>query len=343
LAKFPCSQCAAARENPVTRNANNRNPPGINAFPCIHTPSRAAARHTHVRKTRSAMRDHTAKNSSDEKPRRSTGPTSPEGKARSSLNRLTHGCRSERTVLPFEDPAEWEFTLQSWIEAYNPQGPTAATLVFEAARAQWIFQRNQQRLDETESGLPPDAIEWTEEHIKRYNNFLRYKTTAERSFYRAFNNLEAHYKRESAKAAAIEKARAQMAKTQMQWLKEKAAASARRKLCARQWVEIVTNSAGECITTFAPTNEELAEMLAFRTQRASEEDDPWPLFVTRFVSFLNGVPPAYEWLCPNDVQRYKSVMGVQQFTHADWLRQIEVETNAGTGHLAPYAIGLLVE
>jgi hypothetical protein len=306
------------------------------------------------------MHEDITENSSDEQlaepnsPNRSTGPTSPEGKARSSLNHLTHGCRSDKTVLPFEDPAEWEFTLQSWMQTYNPQAhrpsagrcarldedPTAATLVFETARAQWIFQRNQQRLDETESGLPPDAIEWTEDDIKRYNNFSRYKTAAERSFYRAFNTLEAYYKRQAGKAAAVEKARAQMAKIQMQWLREKAAVAAKNQLCARQWVEVVTNRAGECITTVAPSNAEIAEHLA---ARASRDDDPRPLFVTRFVSFINGVPPAYEWLQPNDIQRCKSVMGVQQFTHTDWLRQTEAETLAGTGHLQPCATGLVVD
>ena len=336
------------------------------------------------------MHDDTAKNFSDEQLSernplsRSTGPTSPEGKARSSMNRLTHGCRSERTVLPFEDPAEWEFTLQSWMQAYREldarctrqeqepynlqahtpsdgrcarweEDPTTATLVFETARAQWIFQRNQQRLDETESGLPPDAIHWTEDHIKRYNNFSRYKTSAERSFYRAFNNLEAHCKRQAGKAAAAEKARAQMAKTQMQWLNEKAAIAAKHQLCGRQFVEVVTNRAGECITTCTPTNEKLAEMLAEKAHRAmgarcaranepaQQQNDLQPLFVTRFVSFINGVPPAYEWLHPNDIQRYNSVLGVQQFTHADWLRQTEAESLAVAGHLQPYATGLLVE
>lgn len=318
--------------------------------------------------------------------RSSTGPTSPEGKARSSMNRLTHGCRSDRTVLPFEDPNEWEFTLQSWMQAYDPQphtpssddsayldkpqahrpsvgccasldeDPTAATLVFEAARAQWIL-RNQQRLDETESGLPPDAIQWTDDHIKRYNHFLRYKTTAERSFYRAFNNLEAYYQRqaqahrsladgcarEKLAAAAAEKARAQMAKIQMQWLKEKAAVATGQQLCARQWVEVVTNSAGECITTLAPSNETLAELLAARSERAAQQDDPRPFFVSRFVNFLNGVPPAYDWLQPNDPQRYKPCIGVQQFTDSGWLRQIETEKRDATGHLAPYATGLLID
>jgi hypothetical protein len=292
-----------------------------------------------------------------DRPGRSTGPRSPNGKANSSMNRLTHGCRSERTVLPFEDPVEWDFTLQSWMKAYDPQAhspsvgacarldedPTAATLVFETARAQWIFQRNQQRLDETESGLPPDAIAWTDDHFKRYNNFLRYKTTAERSFYRAFNNLEAYYKRQSDKAAQAEKARAQMAKIQMRWLNEKAALAAKQQLCTRQWVEVFTTDGGQCITTFAPTNDELAQQLATQAERAAKDDDPRPLFVTRFLSFLNGVPPAYDWLNPNPIQRSKLAMGIQQFTHQGWLRQIEAEKLAGTGHLEPYTTGLLSE
>lgn len=80
----------------------------------------------------------TEKNFPDEKsknPNGSTGPTSLDGKAKSSLNRLTHGCRAETIVLPFEDHAEWDFTLQSWQTSYNPQEETAATLVFETARA----------------------------------------------------------------------------------------------------------------------------------------------------------------------------------------------------------------
>ena len=279
------------------------------------------------------------------------GPTSPEGKAKSSLNRLTHGCRSETIVLPFEDPEQWEFTLQSWMTSYNPQESTAATLVFETARAQWIFQRNQQRLDETESGLPPDAIQWTEEHIKRYNNFLRYKTTAERGFYRAFNNLEAYYQRQAAQAerahraidarcAREEKARAHMAKIQIDWLKEKAAAAESRH-CLRQRVEVFTNDAGESVTTYAPSNEEFAQLLAARAERENDGKYPPDLFVSRLLFFLNGVPALYDWLNPNEIQRDDSILGIQQFTHEGWLKQIEAEKLAATGHLQPYATSLI--
>lgn len=45
----------------------------------------------------------------------------------------------------------------------------------------------------------------------------------------------------------------------MRWLNEKAALAAKQKLCSRQWVEVFTSDAGQCITTFAPTNQKLAQ------------------------------------------------------------------------------------
>ena len=44
---------------------------------------------------------------------KSTGPKTPEGKARSSMNALKHGLTSSIYVLPSEDPMEWESMLQS--------------------------------------------------------------------------------------------------------------------------------------------------------------------------------------------------------------------------------------
>jgi len=68
-----------------------------------------------------------------------TGPTSPSGKATSSLNRLTHGCCSKQTVLRHEDPAEYEFTMNFWLERYQPDNHVAALLVEETARAHWLL------------------------------------------------------------------------------------------------------------------------------------------------------------------------------------------------------------
>lgn len=62
------------------------------------------------------------------------------------MNRLTHGCRSEQLLIPGEDPAEWEFTLNGWLEAYDTQDSVAETLVYEVAKTQWFFKRNEKHL-----------------------------------------------------------------------------------------------------------------------------------------------------------------------------------------------------
>ena len=265
---------------------------------------------------------------------RCTGPTSPEGKAKSSLNRLTHGCRSEQIIINGEDPAEFEFVMNSWFAAYDPQDFIAQNLVEELAKAQWMLKRNEKWLHQIQVRLPVDAWTWTDEHHKLLANATRYKTTAERSFYRAFNNVEAHYKRQADKAAQAEKARAEMAKINIQWVKKKSgeAALARKDRRVIQWSEVVTNSQGECMTALAPTNDKLA---------ARADSKHPPEFITRFISFTNGVPPAYDWTNPDELQRVTATLGMQHFTFDGWLRQIEAEKVAGTGHLQPYTTGLL--
>ncbi len=288
-----------------------------------------------------------------ENPGHSTGPRTPEGKASSSMNRLTHGCRSETLVLPFEDPAEFEFTIQSWMQAYNPQAhtpfgggcarldedhrpfagrcarldedPTAATLLYETAKAHWFFQRNQKRLHQIEVRLPSDAWLWTEENIKLFNNFSRYKTAAERSFYRAFNNLEAYYKRQADRAAQQEKAQTQMAKIELEWLKKKQEHAAREML-AMQYVDVMGNDC-DTTTTWLPTNETILKMV--------ENTGKTPAFVNRYLFFLNGVPPEYEWTNPNHIQRTEPAIGLQRMLYSDWLALVDQE-KAGH-HIQPRA------
>ncbi len=284
-------------------------------------------------------------------PGRSTGPRTPAGKANSSMNRLTHGCRSEILLLPFEDPAEFEFMLQSWMQAYNPQAhrpfdgrcarldeddtpfaggcarldedPTASTLVYETAKAHWFFQRNQKRLHQIEVRLPSDAWQWTDENIKLFNNFSRYKTAAERSFYRAFNNLEAHYKRQHDRAAKVEKANAQMAKIELQWLKNKQESATQDKMTL-QYVDVMGNDC-DTTTTWLPTNETILKMV--------ENTGKTPEFVNRYLFFWNGVPPEYEWTNPTHIQREHSSIGIQRMFYSDWLKLIEDEKS--TGHIQP--------
>jgi hypothetical protein len=71
----------------------------------------------------------------------STGPTSPEGKAKSSLNALSHGFYSKHLLLPDEDPAELELLRSSLIESYIPEDGAELLLVERVISSQWKLQR----------------------------------------------------------------------------------------------------------------------------------------------------------------------------------------------------------
>ena len=62
---------------------------------------------------------------------KSTGPTSPEGKAASSLNALKSGIDAYSHIIPGEDPAELEALTAQFLLHYKPTGPTQLSLVVE--------------------------------------------------------------------------------------------------------------------------------------------------------------------------------------------------------------------
>lgn len=124
-----------------------------------------------------------------------TGPRSPNGKARSSENAITHGCRSEKLILRHEDPEEFEALRDAWFEHYGPESKLAGALLEETVRAHWFVKRAQKQLDDIVWELPANAYHWTEEHERLYRNFTRYKNSHERTFFRFFKELEAHFHR----------------------------------------------------------------------------------------------------------------------------------------------------
>ena len=79
----------------------------------------------------------------------SSGPRSPEGKQKSSMNALRHGGTAALGVLPDEDPQEAVQLGQRLLEAYAPCGPDQEILV------QLICDglRRLQRLSRVESGI----------------------------------------------------------------------------------------------------------------------------------------------------------------------------------------------
>jgi hypothetical protein len=71
----------------------------------------------------------------------STGPTSAEGKARSSLNALSHGFYSKHLLLPDEDPAELELLRSSLIDSYQPEDGAELQLVERVIACEWKLHR----------------------------------------------------------------------------------------------------------------------------------------------------------------------------------------------------------
>jgi hypothetical protein len=130
------------------------------------------------------------------KTRGATGPKTRAGKARSSQNATKHSCCSKKPLIQGENAEEFNELLEDWKDDYRPRGKSARELVEQAAVAQWVLKRNTNRYHELEESLQErKAIEWTEEEHKKMERFIRYRTTAERSLWRAANGLEQSVKR----------------------------------------------------------------------------------------------------------------------------------------------------
>jgi hypothetical protein len=73
---------------------------------------------------------------------KSHGPVTPEGKAKSALNAITHGLTSSTLVLTTESKEKFDALLASYRDEYNPQGQTENDLVEEIVAAKWLQRRS---------------------------------------------------------------------------------------------------------------------------------------------------------------------------------------------------------
>ena len=122
---------------------------------------------------------------------RKTMASTPEGKAKSSLNALKHGCCSKKFLVKDEFQEDFDRLRQGWLAAYEPDDDAAASLLeqvilndWQLRRVQGQYQAMQEKLDEI------DPWEWTPEQEHKLNLMLRYKTASERSFYRSVAAIE---------------------------------------------------------------------------------------------------------------------------------------------------------
>jgi hypothetical protein len=116
---------------------------------------------------------------------KSTGPTSPEGKARSSRNSFKHGLYSKDLVLPNEDPTELDQLRASLRAEHQPINTTEEMLVNDIAENFWRLRR--MREFETRAMLPENIINWHQTGLLAV--VQRTMASAERGFHKTLNAL----------------------------------------------------------------------------------------------------------------------------------------------------------
>jgi hypothetical protein len=115
---------------------------------------------------------------------RSTGPVTDEGKAKSCLNRLSHGFASSTRFISGEDPEQFNALLTDLIHEYQPATPTQQILVEKMAHNQWIGLRAN-RLQ----GNLINRMSVVSDLLNTLPLLIRYQTTADRAFHKAHNEL----------------------------------------------------------------------------------------------------------------------------------------------------------
>lgn len=115
----------------------------------------------------------------------STGPQSPEGKARSSRNSFKHGLYSKQLVLPNEDPAELDRLRLSLRAEHQPINTTEDILVNELAESFWRIRRMRER--EAAAMQPENFGTWIELGLLAV--VQRTMASAERAFHRSLAAL----------------------------------------------------------------------------------------------------------------------------------------------------------
>ena len=123
------------------------------------------------------------------------GPKSPDGKARSSQNSTTHGMRARPgLILPDERQEDFDEIEDGWREEYQPEGHAENTLVDAVILNQWLMKRAERRVLQAEAGAVEECGDdphgWSEERRHTFELMQRYKTTAERAFYRSWNAVQ---------------------------------------------------------------------------------------------------------------------------------------------------------
>ena len=95
--------------------------------------------------------------------KKSTGPRTEQGKARVSKNALKHGLLARDTVLPGEDPADFDRQLSALEADIHPANSLEFELVRQIADSQWRMRR----LTRLETGFLAAAVDDQRRHLEK--------------------------------------------------------------------------------------------------------------------------------------------------------------------------------
>ena len=95
--------------------------------------------------------------------KKSTGPRTEEGKSRVAKNALKHGLLARDTVLPGEDPADFDRQLSALEADIQPANSLEFELVRQIADAQWRMRR----LTRLETGFLAAAVDDQRRHLEK--------------------------------------------------------------------------------------------------------------------------------------------------------------------------------
>ncbi len=114
----------------------------------------------------------------------STGPVTETGKKISSQNRTSHGLTARRVVLQNEDQTEFDEMHAALFSDYAPQSQVEEELVQEIADASWRLRRV--------ARLETELFDSGENFIElssSLDKLRRYRTSIERAFHKAIDQL----------------------------------------------------------------------------------------------------------------------------------------------------------
>jgi hypothetical protein len=281
--------------------------------------------------------------------------------------------RSRTVIVGEERQEDFDRLAAGWRAEFDFEGQAAESLLERVILGDWFLRRAEGVYMDAEAELAEvHPLEWTEEQHAQMELYGRYKTTAERSFYRAYYALRGlrkdklkeeldlsklrqkmdEYAVEAVEKASTEREERQPAPQPTKQSEAKKANGApedrgkaifrgqnapkkmRKVAVLDQWIEVEIQD-GKTVTKLYPSNAGLI--------KEGQAMDPPPDLVYRRLNFPHGVPAEYRWAAgaSNLARLERGGMGTQRMTVETWLDVIEREEASGTGHVGPTGVGNL--